>query len=128
LRSSHQIIRLSVTPGQMKYDQPEITAKAGKPIALVFNNPDVLQHNVVISKPGSMEKIGAAANAMMTQADGFAKAFKPDLPEVLGGTPLVNPGETVLLKLDPLTPGDYPVLCTFPGHWLLMRCTLKVVP
>src|SRR4029453_18914318 len=58
LRSSHQIIRLSVTPGQMKYDQPEITAKPGKPIALVFNNPDVLQHNVVKTKPGPLEKTG----------------------------------------------------------------------
>jgi azurin len=27
----------------------------------------------------------------------------------------------------PSQPGDYPIICTFPGQWRIMRSTLKVL-
>jgi hypothetical protein len=33
------------------------TVKAGKPIAVVFQDADQLQHNLVITKPGALEKL-----------------------------------------------------------------------
>ncbi|MBP7951087.1 MAG: ThuA domain-containing protein [Verrucomicrobiales bacterium] len=126
LKATHQILQLGVLVGQMKFDKAELTAKSDRPIVIEFSNPDQLQHNVVAGKPGSLEKIGAAANAMMAQADGLAKSYIPEMPEVLGGTKLANPGEKLLFKLPALAPGDYPLVCTFPGHWAIMRATLKV--
>jgi azurin len=40
---------------------------------------------------------------------------------------LINPGKnyTITFKV-PATPGDYPYLCTFPGHWRTMNGILRV--
>ena len=35
--------------------------EAGKPVALVFQNNDVMPHNLVITRPGTMVKVGKAA-------------------------------------------------------------------
>ena len=51
----------------------------------------------------------------------------PEMPEVLFGTRLAAPGETVTLRFTaPSTPGAYPFICSFPTHWLTMRGTMTV--
>ena len=55
-KNKNQVIQLSAKadpPGQMKFAQALIKAKAGGPIELIFKNPDLLQHNVLILKPGT---------------------------------------------------------------------------
>jgi azurin len=64
---------------------------------------------------------------MAATADGFAKGFVPDTPDVLQATPLVNQNETARLRLSaPSNPGDYPFVCTFPGHWRTMNGVMHV--
>lgn len=126
LKKTHTIVRVNVVAGQMKYEKTEYTASTGKPIAIALYNPDLLQHNIIAGKQGSMEKLGPAVNAMMTQPDGLAKHYIPAIPEVLGGTRMANQNEMVFLKLPALEPGEYPLLCSFPGHWAIMKATLKV--
>ena len=42
---------------------------------------------------------------------------------------MVNPGESAVIQLKiPDVPGDYPFICTFPGHWRIMQGILKVSP
>ncbi|HZB14921.1 MAG TPA: plastocyanin/azurin family copper-binding protein, partial [Chryseolinea sp.] len=54
--------------------------------------------------------------------------YVPTISEVLFSTKLVNPQETVKLNfIAPATAGDYPFVCTFPGHWSIMNGTMKVV-
>ena len=38
-----------------------MTVKAGQKVILNFENPDFMQHNFVLIKPGTMNKVGAAA-------------------------------------------------------------------
>ena len=53
---------------------------------------------------------------------------KLEIPEVLFSTKLVNPQQTVTLRFTaPSKTGDYPFVCTFPGHWSIMNGTMKVV-
>ena len=112
---------------QLIYDQKELTAKAGTVIALTFENPGEQPHNVVICAPGSLEKAGAAADAMQTDPKGLARGFVPDIPEVLHKTRLLARGEKeTLLFRAPAAAGDYVMVCTFPGHWRLMQGVLKV--
>ncbi len=112
---------------QLIYDHKELTADAGTVIALTFENPGEQPHNVVVCTPGSLEKVGAAADAMQTDPKGLARGFVPDIPEVLEKTRLLARGEKeTLLFRAPATPGDYVLLCTFPGHWRLMQGVLKV--
>ena len=99
------------------YDVKELNVTAGKPVAIIYENPDALQHNLIIGAPGSYEKLGAAADRMMTAQDGFAKSFVPDSPDVLARCKLLDPGQKTVIKFTPDKPGDYPFLCTFPAHW-----------
>jgi azurin len=86
-----------------------------------------MQHNLVLVKPKMMEKVGAAADKMVTDPNGAKMNYVPKMPEVIKATPLINPGGkyTVTIKL-PDVPGDYPYVCTFPGHWRIMNGILRV--
>ena len=122
------IINIKTVVEAMKFDRKEFSVPAGKTIILVLENPDAMQHNLVIGKPKSLEIIGNAANKMITQKDAVEKNYVPAIPQILFSTPLVNAGETYRLKFTaPAQVGDYPFVCTFPGHWSIMNGVMKVV-
>jgi len=113
--------------GVMKFKQAELSLKVGSNVELTFSNPDVLQHNFLLLKPGTKEKVGALADAMLTDPEAMKKQYVPESPDILAKTKLVNPfGKEVIKFTVPDEPGDYPYICTFPGHWRLMFGTLKV--
>ena len=123
-----QIVHIKAIPEALKFDITEFTAIAGKTVEIVFENPDAMQHNMVIGKPKSMQIIGAAADKMITEKDGAEKNYVPNIPQVIAASPLVNPHQTFRLRfVVPEIPGDYPYVCTFPGHWRLMTGVMKVV-
>ncbi|MFN4147559.1 MAG: PVC-type heme-binding CxxCH protein [Runella sp.] len=124
-----QTIKIKAIREAMKFDVQEFTVVAGKPVEVVFENPDAMQHNIVFGKPRSLEIIGKAADKMITQKDAAEKNYVPNLPNhILAATPLVNPDQTFrLIFVAPNDPGDYPFVCTFPGHWRLMSGVMKVV-
>ena len=112
----------------MSYDKKEFTVTAGKTVELIFENPDAMQHNLVIGKPKSLEIIGKAATKMITQKDALQKSYIPNIPQIIASTPLVNSeGSYKLTFKVPDTVGDYPYVCTFPGHWSIMNGVMKVV-
>lgn len=120
-------IKLIAIEAKMAFDKKALNVPAGRAVTLVFENPDLMPHNVVIVKPGTAEKVGEAADAMATLKDGFEKNFIPSTPDVLFATPLVNPGKTFRLDFKaPTEPGDYPFICSFPGHWRVMQGILTV--
>ena len=122
-----EVIRMKTVREEMRFDKKEFTVTAGKQIELVLENPDAMQHNLVIGKPKSMDIIGAAADKLITAKDGAEKNYVPSISQVLAATPLVNPDQTFRLKFTaPATPGDYPFVCTFPGHWRIMNGVMKV--
>jgi azurin len=123
-----QIVRIKAIREEMKFSVTEFTAVAGKTVEIVFENPDAMQHNVVVGKPKTKEIIGAAADKMITAKDGAEKNYVPNIPQILAATPLVNPEQTFRLRfVVPKELGDYPYVCTFPGHWRLMTGVMKVV-
>jgi putative membrane-bound dehydrogenase-like protein len=123
------VVKLGVVPHQLKFDKSELTVAPGQLVELVFANPDVMQHNFILGAPGALQQIGSAADAMMTAANGAAQQFVPAVPQVLFATPLVDPGQTITVRFRaPDQPGQYPYVCTFPGHWRLMNGVLNVVP
>jgi azurin len=122
-----QVIELNTVKDIMKYDKELITAKAGTVIQIVLNNPDHMQHNLVLIKPNTTEIIGAAADQLTQDPNGAAMNYVPRMSEVLAATPLIDPGESYTLTIKvPDIPGDYPYICTFPGHWRIMNGILRV--
>jgi azurin len=122
-----KVIVVKVLKNVMKFDKQLLTAKAGTTIQVVLQNPDFMQHNWVLTKPKMMEKVGAAADKLVQNPNGAKMNYVPRIPEVLTATPLINPGGkyTLTVKI-PDTPGDYPYVCTFPGHWRIMNGVLRV--
>jgi putative membrane-bound dehydrogenase-like protein len=122
------VLRLGVVPDQMKFDRIELAATAGQLVDLVFTNADVMPHNVLLGMPGSLDTIGAAADALLADgARAAAQQYVPEIPQVLVFTSLVQPGQSVTVQFRaPSEPGDYPFVCTFPGHWRVMNGVLHV--
>ncbi|MDC3255557.1 plastocyanin/azurin family copper-binding protein, partial [bacterium] len=113
--------------GGLQYKQTELTAKPGEALALHFKNTDVMPHNWVLVKPGTMQTVGTASFAMLNDPDAGKKQYVPELNAVLNHVPVVNAGQEHILHFSaPVAPGEYPYICTFPGHWQAMRGVLIV--
>jgi putative membrane-bound dehydrogenase-like protein len=122
-----QFVKIKSIREMLQYDVKSFTVKAGKTVEIVFENPDAMQHNMVIGKPKSLEKIGKAADKMITDPEGATKNYVPNIPEILFSSALVNPDQTVRLRFTaPEKAGLYPYVCTFPGHWRIMNGVMKV--
>jgi azurin len=123
-----RVVRIEAIREQMLFDVRWFAVEAGRPVRLVFSNPDTMPHNVVIGAPGSLQTVGAAAAAMSLPTDPAAKAFVPVTPLVVAATRLIAEGETDQLAFTaPRTPGEYVFSCTFPGHWVRMYGVMVVV-
>ncbi len=115
---------VGTVPG-LKYDTTLLKAKAGARVRVVFKNNDDMLHNFVLAKPGRGNAVGQAA--MELGLDGVAHNYVPDSADVLYHTALLQPGGTdTIFFVAPTVPGDYEYLCTFPGHFQLMRGILRV--
>jgi azurin len=127
LRQTDELVEIQINTvvEKMSYDVKELTVKAGKKIQLTLNNPDYMPHNLLVVMPGAANEIGKAAMAM--GAEGFEKDFRPDSNKILAGTSMLDNGEKETIEFTIDKPGSYEFVCTFPGHFMLMRGALKVV-
>ena len=122
------VLRIASVPGQLKFDQTELTVAPGQLVEISFTNPDAMQHNFVLGAAGALDVIGAAADTLSQSPSGLAQQYVPDIPQVLFSTKLVEPGQTVTFQFRaPPDPGRYPYVCTFPAHWRVMNGILNVV-
>ncbi len=120
-------LHVQAVPNQLQFAPKELKAKAGQPVKIVFENPDLMPHNLVLITPGAEEEIGLLADQMATKADGMAKSFIPESTKILQFTKLIEAkGKAELSFTAPTLPGRYPYICTFPGHWHIMRGVLIV--
>ena len=105
----------------------ELKAAPGENLALTFHNPDGVPHNLALLAPGSLQRVGGLANRLISDPDAAARHYIPETGDVMVYTDVVNPGEkfTIYFKA-PATKGNYPFVCTFPGHWMVMNGTLLV--
>lgn len=127
LQNNTTTILIEVVPDFMKFNVDTFSVKAGHNIILELDNLDGMQHNLLIVKPNTLEKVGAAADEMLRDPKASEKQYVPDIPEVLFATKMLDPDEVFTLKFTaPKSPGYYPFVCTFPGHWRIMNGIMKV--
>lgn len=107
---------------QMKFDTELIRVKAGEPVEITLKNvgelpKEAMGHNFVILAPGvdlatfGGEAAGAADNEYIP---------KSSLSSIVAHTKLLGPGEEDKITVT-LEAGVYDYLCSFPGHWGLMK-------
>jgi azurin len=102
-------------------DPVRLEAKAGESVRIVLQNigslpKEAMGHNVVVLKPG----VDVAAFAAAAIAAGPAKNYFPSDREgdTLAHTPLIGPKAKAEASFTaPSEPGEYPFICTFPGHF-----------
>lgn len=119
---------IKVVKDIMQFDKKLISLKAGQKVTLILENPDGMPHNLLIIKPGTFDKVGAAADALLRNPKAAEMQYVPNMSEVLFATKLLASGESDTIEFTvPSTPGDYPFICTFPGHWRGMNGIMRVV-
>ncbi len=115
---------------QMRYDTPRIVVQAGRPFEIIFENPDVMPHNLVVVKPDTRAKVSTAALELAPEfTDRQGRAWVPESTDVVAATKLIEPGKSETLKIPAnatRTEGVYEFVCTFPGHWTVMFGQLVV--
>ena len=115
----------------MQFDVKEFTVQAGEKVELTFKNIGKLPklamgHNLVILKEGvSPLKFGQKITGM--GASPTNPLPKESLVEVIAATKLLGPGESEKLSFTaPKKAGLYQFLCSFPGHYAIMRGVMVV--
>ena len=114
----------------MKYDVTSIPVAPGESIKVILTNhmtlpKEVMGHNWVLLAAGT-DVAAFAAAAAPEPANGYIPAKMKD--KVLAMIPVLGPNETgEVVFTAPTKPGDYPFLCSFPGHFLTgMKGTVVV--
>ncbi|PEN12680.1 hypothetical protein CRI94_13320 [Longibacter salinarum] len=113
---------------QMKYEQTEFTVEAGTEVTLTFDNTassPAMKHNVVILNGEGDDLVQRVGTAASQASD---SGYVPELDAIVAATDLADPGETVTMTFTvPSEPGTYTYICTFPGHYMMMQGTMRVV-
>ncbi len=118
-------ITIKVIPGLIKFDTTRFDVNAGARVKLTFSNDCVLPHNLVFLKPETEPALLAAVNAM--GLEGAEKHFVPEVAGIIASTRLLQPATETVISFDaPDQEGEYPYVCTYPGHWFTMRGIMRV--
>lgn len=119
-------ISLGVRRGQLRYDREFLLIKPGARARLRLSNVDDMLHNWVLCAVGT-DLDALATAALQLGADAMAKDFVPPSDRVLCYAPIVGPSQATFVDfVAPTTSGDYPFVCTLPGHATTMRGVLRV--
>ena len=116
------VVTIKPVGDELKFATTEIRAKAGTTLKIVFENTSTLMpHSVVVLKRAEdIETVGMAA--MNAAEHDYVPPDHTD--KLIAYTAMANPGETVEVTFTVPSPGSYPYICTFPGHYTLMQGTL----
>ncbi|MFL2871537.1 MAG: DUF6797 domain-containing protein [Pirellulaceae bacterium] len=120
-------VTVRAVPG-LKFDPNVVRVSPGELVAIQVKNDDPsMPHNMVILQREDLNEIGQASMLLAADPMALALNYVPSHPGVIHLTPVLAPGGsyTVYYKA-PSENGIYPFICTFPGHWKVMRGVIHV--
>jgi azurin len=123
----HVEIQLASVANTMAFDKTKLSVPAGAEVHLTLKNNatmSTLPHNWVLVKTGTEASV-AAAGLKLGEPAGYLDVRVKD---ALAHTGMAKPGETTDVTFIAPEPGDYPYICTFPGHYMMMKGVLTVTP
>lgn len=112
----------------MKFNRTNLTIPAGQEITVTLKHTgkmskDMMGHNFVILKQG--EDVKEYGNeAMKAKDEEYVPKALAD--KVVAHSNMIGGGETTELKFSIAEPGEYPFLCSFPGHYPIMKGIITV--
>lgn len=113
---------------QMKFSVANIDAKAGEDLKVVLKNAGTLPkeamgHNWVLLK-ADVDVAAFATAAMMAKDTDYIPAAKKG--DVLASIPVLGPKKEGDVTFKAPAAGTYNFICSFPGHFMIMKGTLTV--
>lgn len=107
------------------YNKTKLSVKAGEFVRLRFKNNSSssgMEHNWVLVKPGTEDEV--ANGSIQAGAD---KGWITPSASIFAHTKMIKPGESdEVIFQAPQQAGNYPYICTFPGHHTTMKGILEV--
>jgi azurin len=123
-------VEIRTTEGTMRYNLTEFSVTPGAKVKLTLANDDGLQHNLVLLKTEG-DAASALQFAQSVWGEGekaLARGWMPgDFSSVLVASHLMDPKSSMdLYFVAPAKSGNYPFVCTVPGHAIMMNGLMKV--
>lgn len=129
--ASAQDAKVEITGNdQMQFSTKAFEVTEGQKVQLTFKHigqlPAVaMGHNVVILKTGTQIPTFATKCAPAKDT-GYVPQDAESKEQVVAATKLLGGGESDTITFTAPAAGDYPFLCTFPGHFLIMQGVMTV--
>jgi len=113
---------------QMQFNTKELRAVAGQPITLTLKHigkvpKEAMGHNLVILQEGT-DEAAFATKAMNAKDTDYIPASEK--ASIIAHTKLLGGGEEDTIEFTIDKKGTYNFLCTFPGHFAMMKGVLIV--
>ncbi len=131
LHASAQDAKIEITGNdQMQYNTKAFEVTEGQKVILSFKHigqlPSIaMGHNVVILKSGTA--VPAFATKCAPAKDtGYIPQDEESKKEMVAHTKMLGGGESDEITFTAPAAGDYPFICTFPGHFAIMQGVMTV--
>ena len=107
---------------QMQFSTKTLEVAAGSEVTVILQNigtmpKESMGHNFTLLKAGTAVA-DFGTKAMAAKATDYIPAGDTS---IIVHTKLLGPGESDTLKFTAPPAGEYPYMCTFPGHFALMQ-------
>ena len=107
---------------QMQFNTKEIKVKAGEKVTVTLKHigkldKNVMGHNFVLLTQGT-DLVDFATKAATSKDNDYIPEGTTD---IIAHTKIIGGGETDVIEFDAPTPGTYEFLCSFPGHYAMMK-------
>lgn len=127
--ASNEVVELTISgTDQMQFDKKELRVKAGQKVRLTLTHTgtmakNAMGHNWVLLKEGV--DLAAFGQKSATAMD---NDYIPASEEgsIIAHTKMLGGGESDTIEFTAPAKGSYEYLCSFPGHYALMRGVLIV--
>jgi azurin len=115
---------------QMQYNIKAFEVTEGQKVVLSFKHIGQLPaiamgHNVVILKSGTAVPAFATKCAPAKDA-GYIPQDEESKKEIVAHTKMLGGGESEEITFTAPAAGDYPFICSFPGHFAIMQGVMTV--
>jgi azurin len=119
-------LRIASDGDELRFKPDRLTCPAGATVRLILHHAGEIiddPHNWVLLKPGTLDAFLADADKI---EDDTTVVPPKDKDMVLAATPMCKRHKTVTITFTAPAPGEYPFVCSVPGHGATMRGILIV--
>ena len=126
--SSSVKMSIEAAPG-LQYTPQVLRVAPRTRVSLAFHNADPgMPHNVAVVRADAVQEFGTRSMQLASNPRAIASHYVPDDPREICFSPILQPGDTYTMFFEaPEEPGEYRLICTYPGHWRVMQATLHVI-